>query len=158
MPNQPCISRRESRVHLCTGSRKALQLESRSLPRSIFYLTVDVDPAAESARHRRDFLISHLLHRESRQRGAVAAGAVNDHTLFPVHERLDLRLEISAWKVHRPGDTSEIPFIWLPHIEINRFLAASDHRLYIFRRNFLDLLLRLGDQVLARLVCHDQAM
>src|SRR6478672_3138900 len=105
----------------------------RSLPaerysrRSPFDLSVDLRPALNSTRHRRDVFVPHLLHRQGGERRAVSARTVHHYFLFPVDERLDFRLEIAARDVNGARKAPEIPFVRLSHIEIDGNVVARLH-------------------------------
>src|SRR4051812_13784945 len=93
--------------------------DCRRPPRSFLDFAVDVGPSQKSTRHRRYVLVSHLLHRQRRERGAVSTRAVDDDSLRAIDHSLDLRLEIAAREMNGPRKVAEIPFVGLAHVEVD---------------------------------------
>src|SRR4051812_47763697 len=56
--------------------------------------------------------------------------------------------------MHRSRKPTEIPFVWLSHVQINHFLSPSLHLAHLLRGYFIDLLLCFFDEILAGFICH----
>ena len=82
-------------------------------------------PVGEAAGERGDVLVAEVLERLGRERGARAAGAVEDDLAGAVgDEALDPRLELAARDVDGAGDDALLPFLALAHVDEERLALA----------------------------------
>ena len=94
-----------------------------------------------------DVLVAELLQRLRGERGAGAAGAVDDDGAGAVRRRLlDPRLEIAAGHVHRARDMALAPLVRLAHVDEERRLRRGEQLARLGRVDLLDLALHLLEQ------------
>ncbi len=81
-------------------------------------------PRAQSAGHRADILISHLLQTLRHQRGTASAAAITNDRLLHIGNLLfDFQLDHAAAEMRGPSRMALAPIALFPHIDQNRFAS-----------------------------------